>query len=173
MPRIFHPRPTHRPCAWCATEFAIAHRPGRPRLYCNHACRQRAYEHRHGFEHQRTVRPLPGQLRGDFWSGTGYERGGSIGPKGKSHALRTSVRPEGRRRETLCGVLVQALTGQHFSVMHPRACRSCATITDSTPLRYGISASNELSRLRSLLADIDEQRVAPTDVLNWIRANSP
>ena len=62
------------------TEFAIARRPGRPRLYCNHACRQRAYEHRHGFEHQRTVRPLPGQLSGDFWSGTGYERGGSIGP---------------------------------------------------------------------------------------------
>lgn len=173
MPRIFHPRPTHRPCAWCATEFVIACRPGRPRLYCNHACRQRAYEHRHGFEHQRTIRPLPGQLKGDAWSGTGYERGGFITPKGKSHALRTSVRPEGRRRETLCGVLVPALTGQHFSVMHPRACRSCTTITDSTPLRYGVSASNELSRLRSLLDDVEEQRIPPADALNWIRANAP
>ena len=57
--------------------------------------------------------------------------------------------------------------------MHPRACRTCTTITDSNPLRYGISASNELSRLRSLLDDIDEQRVPPTDALNWIRANSP
>jgi hypothetical protein len=173
MPRIFQPRPTHRPCAWCATEFVIACRPGRPRLYCNHACRQRAYEHRHGFEHQRTVRPLPGQVNGDAWSGTGYERGGSIGLKGRSHALRTSVRPEGRRRETLCGVLVPALTGQHFSVMNPRACRTCATITAATPLRYGISASNELSRLRSLLDDIDEHRVPPADALNWIRANAP
>ena len=63
MPRIAsHPRPTHRPCSWCASEFVIARRPGRPRLYCNHACRQRAYEHRHGFEHQRTVRPLPAQV---------------------------------------------------------------------------------------------------------------
>ena len=95
------------------------------------------------------------------------------GPQGKSHALRTSVRPEGRRRETLCGVLVTPLIGKHFSVMHPRACRSCAMITDSTPLRYGISASNELWRLRSLLDDIDEQRVPPADALSWIRTNAP
>lgn len=173
MTRILHPRPTHRSCAWCAIEFLVACRPGRPRLYCNQACRQRAYEHRHGFEHRRTVRPLPGQLHGDGWAGSGYERGGSIGPRGKSHALRTSVRPEGRRRETLCGVLVTPLIGKHFSVMHPRACRSCAMITDSTPLRYGISASNELSRLRSLLDDIDEQRVPPADALSWIRTNAP
>ena len=48
MPIIKQPRPTHRPCAWCATEFAVVHRPGRPRLYCNHTCRQRAYELRYG-----------------------------------------------------------------------------------------------------------------------------
>ncbi|MEO7370690.1 MAG: hypothetical protein ABIZ69_07505, partial [Ilumatobacteraceae bacterium] len=65
MPRIHHLKPTHRACTWCATEFPIARRPGRPRLYCNQACRQRAYENRHGFEHQRTVRPLPGQVTGD------------------------------------------------------------------------------------------------------------
>ena len=99
MPRIVQPRPTHRACSWCASEFAIAHRPGRPRLYCRHSCRQRAYEHRHGFEHQRTVRPLPGQVIGDSWSGSGYERGGSIAPFGRTHALRTSVRPEGCRRD--------------------------------------------------------------------------
>ncbi len=64
MTCIAQPQLTHRPCSWCAAEFVIARRPGRPRLYCNHACRQRAYEHRHGFEHQRTVRPLPGQVIG-------------------------------------------------------------------------------------------------------------
>ena len=173
MPRILQPRPTHRPCSWCAAEFAIACRPGRPRLYCNQTCRQRAYEHRHGFEHQRTVRPLPGQVTGDAWSGSGYERGGSIAPFGKVHALRTSVRPEGRRRESLCGVLAPPATGQHFSAMHPRACRTCVNVSDSNPLRYGISASNELSRLRSLLEDVDEQRVEPAGALRWIRANSP
>ena len=173
MPRNNHPRPTHRPCSWCATEFTIAHRPGRPRLYCNHTCRQRAYEHRHGFHHQRTIRPLPGQATGDHWTGTGYERGGSIAPYGKTHAMRTNVRPEGRRRETLCGILATPTTGHHFSALHPRACHTCTTITDNNPLRYGISASNELSRLRSLLDDITEQRIPPTNALNWIQANTP
>jgi hypothetical protein len=110
---------------------------------------------------------------GDAWSGTGYERGGSIAPFGKSHALRTSVRPEGRRRETLCGVLAPPVTGQYFTPMHPRACRVCTAVTDSNPLRYGISASNELSRLRSLLDDIDRHRVPPANALSWIRANAP
>ena len=171
--RIVQPSPTHRPCSWCASEFAIVRRPGRPRLYCGAPCRQRAYEHRHGFEHRRTVRPLPGQVGGDIWSGTGYERGGSIAPFGKAHALRTSVRPEGRRRETLCGLLVAPIAGQHFSSLRPRACKTCTTLTDANPLRYGISASNELARLRSLLDDIEEKRVAPTNALSWIRANSP
>ena len=173
MTCIAQPRQTHRPCSWCAAEFVIARRPGRPRLYCNHACRQRAYEHRHGFEHQRTARPLPGQAIGDVWSGTGYERGGSIAPFGKTHAMRTSVRPEGRRRETLCGVLARPLNGQHFSPMQPRACLVCTTVADSNPLRYGISSSNELSRLRSLLDDVIERRVPPADVVSWVRANSP
>src|SRR4029077_10322237 len=96
MPIVSQPRPTHRPCSWCATEFAVIRRPGRPRLYCNHACRQRAYEQRHGFEHERTVRPLPAQARGETWTGTGYERSqtGLVGAHSKVHALRTSVRPE-------------------------------------------------------------------------------
>jgi len=168
-----HTDPTHRACSWCATDFPIAHRPGRPRLYCNHACRQRAYEHRHGFTHERTVRPLPGQVPGDVWSGTGYERGGSIAPFGQAHAMRTSVRPEGRRRETLCGLLARPVTGQYFSALHPRACRSCTSITQSTPLRYGISPSNELSRLRSVLDDMAEARFPPANAIKWIRANSP
>jgi hypothetical protein len=165
--------PKYRACSWCATEFAVVRRPGRPRLYCAQACRQRAYEHRHGFCHERTVRPLPGQVKGDVWAGTGYERGGSIAPFGQTHAMRTSVRPEGRRRETLCGLLVRPITGQYFTAFHPRACRSCTSITDSTPLRYGISPSNELSRLRSLLDDMAEARVPPKDAISWIRTNSP
>jgi hypothetical protein len=57
--------------------------------------------------------------------------------------------------------------------MHPRACETCTAVADANPLRYGISASNELSRLRSLLDDIDTHRVKPDNALSWIRANSP
>ncbi len=90
-----------------------------------------------------------------------------------AHAMRTSVRPEGPRRETLCGALARPVNGQYFTAMHSRACRTCTEIVDSNPLRFGISASNELSRLRSLLDDIDSRRVEPRDALRWIRANSP
>ena len=157
MPRIVQPRPTHRSCSWCAS--AIAPRPGRPRLYCNHTCRQRAYEHRHGLEHQRTVRPLPGQAVGDVWSGTGYERGGSIAPFGKTHALRTSVRPEGRRRETLCGVLAAPTTGQYFSALHPSGLPGmhCGGRFQPIALRH--------QRV--------ERTLPPATVVSWVRANAP
>ncbi|HSB88320.1 MAG TPA: hypothetical protein VLD86_18535, partial [Ilumatobacteraceae bacterium] len=148
-------------------------RPGRPRLYCRRSCRQRAYEHRHGFTHQRSVRPLPGQQPGDSWSGSGYERGGQVAPLGRSHALRTSVRAEGSRRETLCGLLARPVAGQHFHTRDERACVTCTQLATANPLRYGINPSNELATLRSLLDDIDEQRIPPTDALNWIHANSP
>jgi hypothetical protein len=175
MPIVSQLRPTHRACSWCATEFAIVRRPGRPRLYCNHACRQRAYEHRHGFEHERTVRPLPGQARGESWTGTGYERSqtGLVGSRSKVHALRTSVRPEGRRRESLCGLQVPPLAGQHFNALHRSACKTCIAVTSANPLRFGIAPSNELARVRAMLDEMRERRIDPADALRWIDANDP
>jgi hypothetical protein len=70
-------------------------------------------------------------------------------------------------------LLAPPITGQHFTTLHPRACDTCTSVAEANPLRYGISASNELARLRSLLDDIDEARVAPASALSWIRANSP
>jgi hypothetical protein len=116
---------------------------------------------------------LPGQAPTSSWSGSGYERGGQIAPFGRAHALRTSVRAEGARRETLCGLLARPLVGRHFEPQDDRACVTCRTVAAANPLRYGINPSNELSTLRSLLDDIDEQRIPPTDALNWIRAHSP
>jgi hypothetical protein len=175
MPIVSQLRPTHRACSWCATEFAVVRRPGRPRLYCDHTCRQRAYEHRHGFEHERTVRPLPGQARGETWTGTGYERSqtGFVGGRSKVHALRTSVRPEGRRRESLCGLLVPPLAGQHFNTVHRSACKTCVLVTAANPLRFGIAPSNELARMRAMLDEINERRIDPADALRWITANDP
>jgi hypothetical protein len=175
MPILAQPRPTHRACSWCATEFAVVRRPGRPRLYCNHACRQRAYEHRHGFEHERTVRALPAQARGETWTGTGYERSltGLFAGNGRVHALRTSVRPEGRRRETLCGLLAAPLAGQHFNALHHAACKTCVVVAASNPLRFGITPSNELARLRALLDEVKEHRIDPAQGFCWINANTP
>jgi hypothetical protein len=87
--------------------------------------------------------------------------------------MRTSARPEGRRRETLCGLLAHPVAGRHFNTLQPRACETCIGIARSNPLQYGISASNELARLRALLDDVHERRVQPADALAWIRSNSP
>ena len=169
-----------RACAWCAGDVAIVRRPGRPRLYCNHACRQRAYEHRHGFTHEQPPRLLPGQAppehvddwRRPFGAGdaTGYERGG-LGMLGsKTHALRPSVRPEGRRRETLCGLLAPPI-GRPFSLMDRAACKSCAQLADRHPLRQPIDPSNELARLRAIIDEAAERRLKPRAALAWLRAD--
>ena len=152
----------YRACSWCAADVRIECRPGRPRLYCNHACRQRAYEHRHGFSHERTPRMLPGQaddrrrpLRAT--DATGYERGGYAYVRGKTHALRTSVRPEGQRRETLCGLL-EPPAGRPFSLRDRHACASCSSIADRHPLRHPVEPSNELARLRAIIDEIGDDR---------------
>ncbi len=123
--------------------------------------------------HQRTVRPLPGQVEGDVSFATGYERGGYAFGRRKAHALRTSVRPEGRRRETLCGQLAPPLPGRYFNRFEAKACEVCARITQTTPLQIGVSASNELSRLRALYDEAREGRVPIGQMLNWIAANGP
>lgn len=168
-----------RACSWCAADVAIVRRPGRPRLYCNHACRQRAYEHRHGFEHGRTVRPLPGQASDDDrrrvirpTDASGYEAGGIAILEGKLHAMRTSVRPEGRRRETLCGLL-QAPNGRPFSTVHPKSCATCAAIARAHPLRHPVQPSNELARLRAVIVEAIEQRLPSTAALRWLAGDAP
>ena len=132
-----------------------------------------AYEHRHGFSHERTVRPLPGQSTCDRWSGTGYERGGPAVLASRAHALRPTARPQGHRRETVCGVLALPLPGQHFQARHPKACESCVRITQRHPLLLGINAGSELARLRSVIVDIAERRVPPIEALRWIENSVP
>ncbi|MGZ5380208.1 MAG: hypothetical protein ACXWD8_20250, partial [Mycobacterium sp.] len=87
--------------------------------------------------------------------------------------LRTSVRPEGRRRETLCGLLAPPLAGQHFNALHRAACKTCVGVAASNPLRFGIAASNELARLRAMLDEMRERRIDPTDALGWMDRNDP
>jgi hypothetical protein len=164
--------PVHRDCAWCAQPITVVARPGRPRLYCNHGCRQRAYEFRHGFCHRRTPRSLPGQSYGDVAMATGYERGGVVICGRKAHAMRPSVRPEGPRRETLCGVLVRPTPGKWFNPFEKGACRRCSALTDRHRLRVGISPSNELSRLRALIDEGVQHRLEPADLVRWLATDN-
>jgi hypothetical protein len=92
---------------------------------------------------------------------------------GRVHGLRTSVRPEGRKRETLCGLLAAPLSGQHFNVLQPRACKTCVAVAEANPLRLGIAPSNELARIRAMLGEISEQRIDPAQALRWISRNDP
>jgi hypothetical protein len=145
-------------------------------LYCAHVCRQRAYEHRHGFRHERTVRALPGQVDTPAirtaTTGTGYERGGHGYGAAIVHALRPAVRPEGLRRETLCGVLA-APSGRHFSTMHRTACLTCSAVAARAPLRVPIEPSNELARLRALIDETVEQRLDASAALAWLVDDHP
>ena len=162
-----------RPCSWCHGPIPVAHRPGRPRLYCTAVCRQRAYEHRHGFTHRRTQRPLPGQAPADRWKGTGYERGGYAVLSSRAHALRPTARPQGHRRETLCGLLTMPVIGQHFNERHVKACLTCVQRARAQPLRFGISPGSELARLRSVIVDVAERRLQPAEAMRWILATTP
>jgi len=167
-----------RPCSWCAAEVAQHRRPGRPRLYCNQACRQRAYEHRHGLRHRRTERELPGQdplAQPLVGTGTsGYERGGFLSLLGRRrHAMRPSVRPDGNRRETMCGLIVPLQVGKSFDSADPGSCLTCKTIVSKRPLQFPIHPSNDLARLRSVIDEAVEHRLEPAAALQWLWANAP
>ena len=95
---VSHPRRTTGPCLRTATpptNIAPAHGapqnssrppPGSPSPLLQPRLPPTCLRAPARLRHQRTVRPLPGQVKGDVWAGTGYERGGSIAPFGQTHA---------------------------------------------------------------------------------------
>lgn len=114
-------------CPVCDARIVHAVRPGRRRVYCTNACRQRAYRWRRQnqvFTTHTNARPT--------------ER--ALGRSGVRHALRTdrdfvAGRSYGRQREevTVCGVL--ARPSRSPRVAHYRftpglwTCESCETLT--------------------------------------------
>jgi hypothetical protein len=119
---------------WCPVCNGPAHRtlrPGRPKIYCSNACRQRAYRWRK-HNHARTIaRP-------------GHRAAGSFVPGGRSHALRNPrdfvAHPRDRRgrQTTVCGVLAKPwqLAGHrthHDFIDHTgQGCRTCTTLVAPT-----------------------------------------
>src|SRR5262245_30280888 len=132
---------------WCPVCDAPAHRtrrPGRPKLYCSNACRQRAYRWRRD-HHARTVaRPY-------------HPADGAFVSFGRRHALRTGrdfvagLTDRRRRQPTICGVLARptrllpGVTHSKFVPVSSNACRTCAALIlppldPLAPAGAGISA---------------------------------
>lgn len=124
----------HHDCPTCGAAVAEVYRPGRGRLYCTNACRQRAYRWRraHG------VRMF-------------VERDGAAERlfNDRRHALRDARDPVARLRDrrqrevTVCGtfgrpVRTQRVTHDRFVPEHPWSCASCAALISAGPPGSGI-----------------------------------
>lgn len=146
--RLLHATPTrqsdcmcteqHRPrigdireswgCPVCDAPVDLIFRPGRPRLYCSQACRQKAYRWR--CQHGARTRATPTQ------------HAPQASTTARAHALRTPADPmsrlrDRRRREvTACGALVtpsrlRPVAHARFLPDSEGACLTCAGIVTS------------------------------------------
>jgi hypothetical protein len=116
---------------WCPVCGGAAHRtnrPGRPKLYCSNACRQRAYRWRRD-HHARLIAP-PGE-----------PAAAAVVIRGRYHALRSGRdfvahhRDRSGREPTVCGVLARPMRHHRarrshtdFVPVSADACRRCADL---------------------------------------------
>lgn len=70
-------------------------------------------------------------------------------------------------------MLAAPVYGQHFHPFGANACRTCAAVVAATPLEFGISPSNELSRLRAVIVETSERRLEPAEAVDWLVASMP
>lgn len=123
-------------CPTCGRQVVRTYRPGRARIYCTNACRQRAYRWRrlHG------VRLC-------------VERNGPAerSHNDRQHALRDrrdpliTLRDERNREVTTCGVFarpVRTTRATHFDFVpeSDSACRTCASLIGAGPHGSGVPA---------------------------------
>ena len=123
------------PCPGCERIVEIVHRPGRPRIYCSQACRQRVYRwrRRHGAHTEATP----------AWPA---ERASARSNRLTSHALRSARDPLSRRRDrrgrelTVCGLLARPGRRLRQDGLRPPflpigdVCRACAALISPRPL---------------------------------------
>jgi hypothetical protein len=121
-------------CPTCSASVPHVFRPGRGRVYCSNACRQRAYRWRRARGIRRVV-----------------ERDGAAARlvNDRRHAVRDPRDPvsgvrDGRRREVaVCGAFARPVRGQRvthdrFVPEHPWSCESCAQLIGVGPPGTGI-----------------------------------
>lgn len=115
---------------WCPVCNGPAHRtrrPGRPKLYCSNACRQRAYRWRRDRPARTIARPC-------------HPAASAVVPFGRWHALRcgrdfvADLSDRRNRRPTVCGAfarparLLKNATHDQFVTVSPDACRTCVKL---------------------------------------------
>ena len=112
-----------RPCPACGATVVQTYRPGRARIYCTHACRQRAYRWRreHGVRW--------------FVERDGPALRGSTRERRHALRLRTDLQPSlldhRNRRLTICGTFARPsyydrVTHFDFLPTHPWSCATCS-----------------------------------------------
>jgi hypothetical protein len=123
------------PCPGCERIVEIVHRPGRPRIYCSQACRQRVYRwRRRNGAHTEATPAWPAETSSAYSN------------RLTCHALRSERDPLSRRRDrrgrelTVCGLL--ARTGKRLRkdgykppfLPGGGVCRVCTALTAPRPL---------------------------------------
>ena len=160
-----------RHCPWCTRPFTMSIRPGRPRLYCQQSCRQRAYERRRGLgvlpPIDRTFMVPGGPLPQPQRARLGYESGIIRHGGGKLHAMRPAgLSQSGDRRITLCGLLARPIPPPFWSP-HERSCRTCAAVSELRPSARAIRPSADLAAIRTLIdhitADLSHPQPPPPE----------
>jgi len=115
---------------WCPVCDAPAHRtlrPGRPKLYCSNACRQRAYRWRRDNHARLVARPC-------------HPAASALVPFGRWHALRSrrdfvgKLSDRRNRQPTICGAfarpatLLPNRTHHQFVPVSGDACKTCVAL---------------------------------------------
>ncbi len=163
-------RATTRDCSWCHNTFTLRVGPGRKRIYCNHSCRQRAYERRRGLGVLPPPEVLIAQPGGPLahlpQRHLRYEAGGVAYTGDRIHVLRPGGYADAAdRRATLCG-LMRAPTGRPFAYVAGRSCKTCDAVQQLRTPQRSLRVSNDLAALRTQLDNIStrlaRQRVSAT-----------
>ena len=144
-----------RLCGWCAKHFPVVRRPGRPKIYCDQSCRQRAYERRRGLAvlppPDRIVMVPGGPLAHLRPRPGAYELGRISWIAGKLHAMRAAgISDTTGRRLTLCGLLARP-SPREFHPSLDGTCLTCARVRAIRPPARPSRPSDDLAALRSLL----------------------
>ena len=155
-------------CEWCGRTFVRRSLRGRRPLYCNHVCRQRAYEERRrgAFVLGMPKATIVERLNPDpkhYQAGIGGEY------QNVAHAMR----PDGYAdntgfRPTLCGARVNPINRAfyaHAAMSGNKNCATCARVAKRFPLQRRIDPVSDIGTATAMIGMLRATRHAPEPAL--------